>query len=132
MSVSKVFVARLVGLAVLGPDGESIGRVRDVVISIRLSGLPPRVLGLAVELTTRRRIFVPILRVTAIDPHKVTLSTGTVSLRRMHLRPGEALAVGQVLDTSVRVTDPDLAQLHDEDLTVATSGSNGAGPATGW
>ena len=122
MSVSKVFVARLVGLAVLGPDGESIGRVRDVVISIRLSGLPPRVLGLAVELTTRRRIFVPILRVTAIDPHKVTLSTGTVSLRRMHLRPGEALAVGQVLDTSVRVTDPDLAQLHDEDLTVVDLG----------
>ena len=79
MSVSKVFVARLVGLAVLGPDGESIGRVRDVVISIRLSGLPPRVLGLAVELTTRRRIFVPILRVTAIDPHKVTLTTGTTT-----------------------------------------------------
>lgn len=122
MSVSKVFVARLVGLAVLGPDGESIGRVRDVVISIRLSGLPPRVLGLAVELTTRRRIFVPILRVTAIDPHKVTLSTGTVSLRRMHLRPGEALAVGQVLDTSVRVTDPDLTQLHGEDLTVVDLG----------
>ena len=62
-SVSKVFVARLVGLAVLGPDGESIGRVRDVVISIRMSGQQPRVLGLAVELTTRRRIFVPMLRV---------------------------------------------------------------------
>ncbi len=120
--MSKVFVARLVGLAVLGPDGESIGRVRDVVISIRLSGLPPRVLGLAVELPTRRRIFVPILRVTAIDPHKVTLNTGTVSLRRLHLRPGEALAVGQVLDTHVRITDPDLTELHDEDLTVVDLG----------
>ncbi|GAB11486.1 hypothetical protein GOARA_075_00030 [Gordonia araii NBRC 100433] len=122
MSVSKVFVARLVGLAVLGPDGESIGRVRDVVISIRLSGLPPRVLGLAVELTTRKRIFVPILRVTSIDPHKITLTTGTVSLRRLHLRPGEALAVGQVLDTQVRITDPDLEELHGEDLSVMDLG----------
>ena len=50
----------------------------------------------------------------------------------MHLRPGEALAVGQVLDTSVRVTDPDLAQLHDEDLTVVDLGIERAGRATGW
>ncbi|MFT4200017.1 magnesium transporter MgtE N-terminal domain-containing protein [Gordonia sp. (in: high G+C Gram-positive bacteria)] len=122
MSVSKVFVARLVGLAVLGPDGESIGRVRDVVIAIRLSGLPPRVLGLAVEMTNRRRIFVPILRVTGVDPHKVTLNTGTVSMRKLHLRPGEALAVGQVLDTRVRVTDPDLAEVADGDFTVVDLG----------
>ncbi|QKT06814.1 magnesium transporter [Gordonia sp. X0973] len=122
MSVSKVFVARLVGLAVLGPDGESIGRVRDVVISIRLSGLPPRVLGLAVEMTNRRRIFVPILRVTGIDPHKVTLNTGTVSMRRLHLRPGEALAVGQVLDSRVRVTDPDLVESGEAEMTVIDLG----------
>ncbi|MFT3899591.1 MAG: CBS domain-containing protein [Gordonia sp. (in: high G+C Gram-positive bacteria)] len=122
MSVSKVFIARLVGLAVLGPDGESIGRVRDVVIAIRLSGLPPRVLGLAVELTTRRRIFVPILRVTGVDSHKVTLNTGTISMRKLDLRPGEALAVGQVMDSRVRVTDPDLADWADEDFTVVDLG----------
>ncbi|OCW88080.1 magnesium transporter [Nocardia farcinica] len=121
-SVSKVFVARLVGLAVLGPDGESIGRVRDVVISIRMSGQQPRVLGLAVELTTRRRIFVPMLRVTAIEPQAVALNTGTVSLRRLHLRPGEALAIGQVLDTHVRVVDPDLPELADADVTVIDLG----------
>ncbi|GAB16952.1 hypothetical protein GOEFS_017_00680 [Gordonia effusa NBRC 100432] len=121
-SVNKLFVARLVGLAVLGPDGESIGRVRDAVVSIRLTGQPPRVLGLAVELTTRRRIFVPMLRVTTIDPQSVTLTTGTISMRRLNIRPGEALAVGQILDTRVRTDDPDLVDLHGADLTVVDLG----------
>ncbi|MBD1320861.1 magnesium transporter MgtE N-terminal domain-containing protein [Gordonia hankookensis] len=121
-SVSKVFVARLVGLAVLGPDGESIGRVRDVVVAIRMTGQQPRVLGLAVELTTRRRIFVPMLRVTAIEPQAVTLNTGTVSLRRLHLRPGEALAIGQILDSRVRVDDPDLTDLAGVDVNVVDLG----------
>ncbi|ALG84287.1 magnesium transporter MgtE N-terminal domain-containing protein [Gordonia phthalatica] len=114
----KVFVARLVGLAVLGPDGESIGRVRDVVVSMHMPGKQPRVLGLAVELTTRRRIFVPMLRVTSIEPDAVTLTTGHVNLRRLRLRPNEALAVGQVLDTRARVDDPDYPELAGEDLTV--------------
>ena len=130
-SVNKVFVARLVGLAVLGPDGESIGRVRDVVISVRLPGQQPRALGLAVELTTRRRIFVPMLRVTTIDPGAVTLNTGTVSLRRLHLRPGEALAIGQILDTRVRIEDPDLPELGGTDVTVIWASSRPA-RATGW
>lgn len=121
-SVSKVFVARLVGLAVLGPDGESIGRVRDAVVAVRLPGQQPRVLGLAVELATRRRIFVPMLRVMGIEPQALTLNTGTVSLRRLRLRPGEALAMGQILDTTVRVDDPDLADLPDDAATVIDLG----------
>lgn len=121
-TVSKVFVARLVGLVVLGPDGESIGRVRDVVIAVRMSGQQPRALGLAVELTTRRRIFVPMLRVTSIEPQAVTLNTGTVSLRRLQMRPGEALAIGQILDTRVRVDDPDLEELANIDVVVIDLG----------
>ncbi|MEE4022508.1 CBS domain-containing protein [Gordonia sp. PKS22-38] len=120
--VSKVYVARLVGLAVLGPDGESIGRVRDVVVAVRLSGQQPRALGLAVELTTRRRIFVPMLRVTSIEPQAVTLNTGNVSLRRLHLRPGEALAIGQILDSRVRVDDPDLVDLAGVDVMIVDLG----------
>ncbi|MCF8570595.1 CBS domain-containing protein [Gordonia sp. HY002] len=118
----KVYVARLVGLAVLGPDGESIGRVRDVVISMHLPGQQPRALGLAVELTTRRRIFVPMLRVTSIEPDAVTLTTGHVNLRKLSLRPNEALAIGQVLDSMVRTDDPDYPELHGADLTVVDIG----------
>ena len=69
-AVNRVYAARLAGMVVLGPDGESIGRVRDVVISISIVRQQPRVLGLVVELLTRRRIFVPILRVTAIEPER--------------------------------------------------------------
>lgn len=106
-AASRVFVARLAGLAVLGPDGESLGRVRDVVITVRAGHTQPRVLGLVVELFTRRRIFVPMLRVTAVEPTSVTLTTGSVSLRKFVQRPTEVLVLGQVLDVRVGVTDPD-------------------------
>ncbi|MFB1297692.1 magnesium transporter MgtE N-terminal domain-containing protein [Mycobacterium sp. pW049] len=117
-SVNRVYAARLAGMVVLGPDGESIGRVRDVVIGISLVRAQPRVLGLVIELLSRRRIFVPILRVTAIEPGAVTLSTGSVSLRRFSQRPGEVLVLGQVIETRVRVDDPDLPMLAGLDVVV--------------
>ena len=121
-AVSRVYAARLAGMVVLGPDGESIGRVRDVVISISIVRHQPRVLGLVVELLTRRRIFVPILRVTAIEPSAVTLNTGNVSLTKFAQRPGEVLVLGQVLETRVRVDDSDLQQLAGIDVTVVDLG----------
>jgi len=121
-SVNRVYAARLAGMVVLGPDGESIGRVRDVVVGISIVRQQPRVLGLVCELLSRRRIFVPILRVTAIEPGAVTLSTGNVSLRRFSQRPGEVLVLGQVLETRVRVEDPDLSQLAGVDVIVVDLG----------
>jgi Mg/Co/Ni transporter MgtE len=118
VAVNRVYAARLAGMVVLGPDGESIGRVRDVVISISVVRQQPRVLGLVLELLTRRRIFVPILRVTAIEPNAVTLTTANVSLRRFMQRPGEVLVLGQVLDTRVRVNDPELENLAGVDVVV--------------
>ena len=108
-SVNQVYVARLHRMLVLGPMGESFGRVRDVVISISIVRQQPRVLGLVVDLATRRKIFIPILRVAAIVPEAVTLRTGNVSLRHFEQRPGEVLALGQVLDTPVQVNNPALA-----------------------
>src|ERR671917_2752692 len=105
MGTGRVFVARLVGLAVFGPDGERIGRVRDLVAALRVDSNPPRVLGMVVELATRRRIFVPMLRVTAIDPGAVVLATGSVSLRGFAQRPNETLLVGQLLDAPVRLVE---------------------------
>jgi flagellar motility protein MotE (MotC chaperone) len=105
VATDRVFVARLVGLPVYGPDGERIGRMRDLVAGLRLDANPPRVLGMVVEMVTRRRIFVPMLRVTTIDPGAVTLATGSVSLRRFMQRPNEALVVGQLLDAPVRLSD---------------------------
>ncbi|MFD4428632.1 magnesium transporter MgtE N-terminal domain-containing protein [Nocardia sp. NPDC058497] len=122
MATTRVYVARLAGLTVLGPDGESIGRVRDVVVAVRHGRQQPRVHGMVVELVTRRRIFVPMLRVTAIEPGIVTLNTGTVSLRRFAQRPGEMLALAQIVDSQVRVDDPGLPDLNGIDVYVADLG----------
>lgn len=46
---TRVFISHLSALAVFDPNGDQVGRVRDVVVSLRLSGRPPRVLGLVVE-----------------------------------------------------------------------------------
>lgn len=100
-----MFVAQLAGLPVYGPDGESIGRIRDVVVVLRTDRQPPRALGAVVELATRRRIFVPMLRVTAIDATAVTLATGSVNLRRFTQRPNEVLVVGQLLDARVTIVE---------------------------
>jgi Mg/Co/Ni transporter MgtE len=111
--VSRAFVARLAGLPVFGPDGESIGKVRDVVVALRVDRQPPRVLGTVVELATRRRIFVPMLRITRIDATALTLATGSVNLRRFHQRPNEILVVGQLLDARVSLTDDTTATVVD-------------------
>ncbi|MEJ7649636.1 MAG: CBS domain-containing protein [Nakamurella sp.] len=110
----RVFVARLTGLPVLGPGGESIGRMRDVVVALRVDRQPPRVLGIVVELPTRRRIFVPMGRVSTIETHAITLSTAQVSIRAFEQRPIELLVQGQLVGAKVRVaTTQDAVMIVD-------------------
>ena len=111
--MNRVFAAQLAGLPVFGPDGESIGKARDIVIGLRIDQQPPRVLGMVVELATRQRIFVPMLRVNSIEPNAVTLATGSVSLRRFHQRTNEVLVVGQLLDARVFLDSGSPAVLVD-------------------
>jgi len=100
---TRVFVAQLAGLPVFGPSGESIGKVRDIVVALRLDRKPPRVLGLVVELPTRRPIFVPMLRVGSLESHAVALSSGSVSMRRFEQRPLELRLLGQLIGVSVQL-----------------------------
>ncbi|MFS8101334.1 CBS domain-containing protein [Lentzea alba] len=101
VAVNRVYIAQLAGLPVFGPDGEPVGKARDVVISLRIDRQPPRVLGMVIELATRRRIFVPMLRLTSIEPNAVTLATGSVNLRPFHQRVNEVLVIGEVLDAKI-------------------------------
>ena len=64
---SRVFVARLVGLPVFDPLGDQVGKVRDVVAVFR-GERRPRAVGLVVEVSARKRVFVPMTRVTAWTP----------------------------------------------------------------
>lgn len=100
---TRVFVARLAGTAVFDPIGDQVGRVRDVVVLIRSKGLPQAV-GLVVEVPGRRRVFLPLTRVTSIDPGQV-ISTGLVNMRRFEQRPAETLAIGELLDRAVEFSD---------------------------
>lgn len=98
-----MFVARLAGTSVFDPLGDQVGRVRDVVVLVRPKG-PPRAVGLVVEVPGRRRVFVPLTRVTSIDPGQV-ISTGLVNMRRFEQRASETLAVGELLDRTVEFVD---------------------------
>lgn len=102
-NLTKAFVARLAGLPVIGPDGDEIGRIRDVVVTMHTQHKQPRVIGLVVELPTRRRIFVPMLRVASVDPNSVTLVSGTINLHKFTSRPGENLVLGSLVDSIIGV-----------------------------
>ncbi|WP_088320467.1 magnesium transporter MgtE N-terminal domain-containing protein [Kineosporia sp. R_H_3] len=103
---SRVFVARLAGLAVFDPIGDQVGRVRDVVAVFRAGSQAPRAVGLVVEVPGRRRVFVPMTRVTSIDAGQV-ITTGLVNMRRFEQRPTETLVLGEMLDRTVRLRDDD-------------------------
>jgi Mg/Co/Ni transporter MgtE len=102
-SPSRVYVARLVGLPIFDPQGDQVGKVRDLVVAIRSEGSQPRVLGLVAEVFGRRRIFVPMTRVTNIDSGQV-YTTGLLNMRRFEQRPTETLVVGQLFDRTVTIT----------------------------
>ena len=101
---SRVYIARLTGIATFDPNGDQVGKIRDVVVTLRSGNQPPRVLGLVIEVPPRRRIFVPITRVTSIDPGAV-LITGLLNMRRFEQRQGEVLVVGELLDRKVKLLE---------------------------
>ena len=101
---SRVFAARLVGLPVFDPQGDQVGKVRDLVVVARAQGRQPRVHGLVAEVFGRRRIFVPMTRVTHIDSGQV-YTTGLLNMRRFEQRSTETLVVGQMLDRQVVVKE---------------------------
>lgn len=101
---TRIFVARLAGIAVFDPLGDRVGRVRDVVVTLRLGKEPPRVLGFVVEVQPRRRLFLPITRVTSIDIGAV-IFTGKINMRRFQQRSTETLVLGEMLDRRVELAD---------------------------
>lgn len=107
----RVFVSHLSGVAVFDPNGDQVGRVRDLVAMLRVGRRPPRLLGLVVELSTRRRIFLPMTRVTGIESGQV-ITTGVLNVRRFEQRPTERLVFGELLDRRVTLVET------DEEVTV--------------
>jgi CBS domain-containing protein len=104
-AASRVFIARLAGIGVYDPNGDQLGRVRDALTALRIDRQPPRLLGIVVELQQRHRIFVPMGRVTRIEPDQVVLSSGTVNMKRFERRSNETLVLAQLLDRTVTLRE---------------------------
>ena len=103
-NINRIFLARLAGTAVFDPNGDPVGKVRDAVATLRSNNQSPRVLGLVVEVPLRRRVFVPITRVTSIESGAVVI-TGLLNMRRFETRTGEMLVLGDLLDRTISLID---------------------------
>jgi flagellar motility protein MotE (MotC chaperone)/sporulation protein YlmC with PRC-barrel domain len=103
-SPTRVYAARLSGLPVFDPAGDQVGKLRDLVAMLRPGGLPPRILGVVIEVLGRRSVFVPMTRVTHIDTGQI-ITTGVVNMRRFEQRPTETLVFGQMLDRQVTIRE---------------------------
>ena len=103
-AVTRVFIARLSGIAVFDPRGDQVGKVRDIVVTLRSGNQAPRVLGLVVEVMPRRRIFCPMTRVTNIDSGAV-VTTGLLNMRRFEQRAGETLVMSELFDKRVTLLE---------------------------
>jgi flagellar motility protein MotE (MotC chaperone)/sporulation protein YlmC with PRC-barrel domain len=115
-SPSRIFISHLAGKSVFDRDGDQVGRIRDVVVTLRTNTSRPRVLGLVAEVTGKRRVFLPITRVTAIEGGQV-ISSGLINMRRFQQRPGEILLLAEMVDRKVRLVADD-AQVQVIDLAI--------------
>jgi flagellar motility protein MotE (MotC chaperone)/sporulation protein YlmC with PRC-barrel domain len=104
LNLNRVFLARLAGTAVFDPNGDQLGKVRDAVATLRTNNQSPRILGFIVEVPPRKRIFVPITRVTSIDNGHVII-TGLLNMRRFEPRTNEISVLSEMLDRSVTLVE---------------------------
>jgi len=102
--LTRIFLAKLAGTPVFDPNGDRVGKVRDAVASVRRDKLAPRVLGFIVEVPQRRKIFIPITRVTSIDDGGVFI-TGSLNIRRYQQRHGEMQLLAELLDHSTHLSE---------------------------
>ncbi|MFI0823320.1 magnesium transporter MgtE N-terminal domain-containing protein [Streptomyces roseolus] len=100
----RIFVSHLAGVAVFDPVGDQVGRVSDLVAMLRVGRRPPRLLGMVVEVLSRRRVFVPMTRITGVESGQV-ITTGVVNMRRFEQRPTERLVLGELLDRRVTLVE---------------------------
>ena len=108
----RIFLSRIVGQAVFDPAGDQVGKLRDVVVAIRSATQRPRVLGIVVEVLGRRRVFLPITRVTSLDSGQV-ITTGVLNVRKFEQRSTETLAIHEMLDRSVTLADGTPGTVYD-------------------
>jgi len=86
---------------VFDPVGDRIGKVRDVLVVYR-STAAPRVVGLVVEIPGKRRVFVPIGRITSMAAGQI-IATGLINVRRFEQRGGETRMIAEMIGREVQL-----------------------------
>jgi CBS domain-containing protein len=105
----------LAGCGVFDPAGDRVGKVIDVLVAYRKSG-SPKATGMLVEISGRRKVFVPIARVTSISAGQV-ITTGLIDLRRFTQHGQELRVIAQMLGRKVRLLDG-TGSANIEDLAI--------------
>ena len=120
-NLNRVFLAQLAGTAVFDPNSDQLGKIRDAVATLRANNQPPRILGFIVEVPPRKRIFVPITRVTSIDNGHVVI-TGLLNMRRFEPRTNEITVLSEMLDRSITLIETE-EKVTIEDIAMELSKS---------
>ncbi|MGA8987837.1 magnesium transporter MgtE N-terminal domain-containing protein [Aeromicrobium sp.] len=108
----RIFLSRVVGQAVFDPAGDQVGKLRDVVVAVRSTKHRPRVLGIVIEVLGRRRVFLPITRVTSLDSGQI-ITTGVLNVRKFVKRRTETLAIHELFDRTVELPDGSGGTVYD-------------------
>ena len=121
-----LFLSKLVGRPVRDRHGESLGKVRDLIVA--LGEQYPPVTGLVVRVTGGRDIFLPWTDVEEIDADGARLRTTLIDMASFRQRPNEIrlwldLLDKQIVDVEgrkiVRVNDIQLAPVEERLRLVA-------------
>lgn len=99
----RVYIGKLAGTSVFDPIGDRVGKIHDVVVTFRL-GASTSVIGFVVEVGPRKRVFLPLTRVTSIEAGSV-ITTGLLNIRSFTQRPGETLVLTELFDRVVTMND---------------------------
>lgn len=110
-----LFLSRLVGRPVRDRDGESFGKVRDLIVA--LGETYPPVTGLVVRVAGGRDIFLPWTDVEEIDADGARLRTTRIDMATFRQRPNEIRLWLDLLDKQiVDVEDRKIVRVNDIQL----------------
>ena len=123
----RVYIGKLVGTGVFDPLGDQVGKIHDVVVIFRLKS-EANVIGFVVEVGPRKRVFLPLTRVTSIEAGSV-ITTGLLNIRSFTQRPIETLVLSELFDRvvtmndgsgQVRILDVAMRQRRPKDWVIST------------
>ncbi|MDR1447479.1 MAG: CBS domain-containing protein [Candidatus Ancillula sp.] len=92
---TEIFVSRLENLPVFDPNGDQVGRIRDVVL-ILSAKLGSRAVGFVVQVLGKRKVFLPLTRVTSITGDEIII-TGLLNMRKFQKRNLETLGFSNLM-----------------------------------